>query len=226
MKRFWGFIMLISMSAQAQLHEIGFSGGSATLISDIGQDDYLIPEGYFISGLYRRNTNEWISFTFRFSYGTMSDDDALSESAGRRLRAWRSDITVIGGDIMLEYNFLPLNPYKYPHGVWVTPYLGIGAGYHTSFISAYSPSTAGISDIQNTFYLPMAFGIKFSFRNRMKIIWELGPRYSFSDNMEGSLRLDNSSGPLSDRRGNDWYIYNGLSVTFGWGKLPCYLNTF
>jgi hypothetical protein len=226
MKYFSLLFLFFMVPVHAQLHEIGFSGGGATLVSDVGTDDYIIPDGYFISGLYRRNVNEWISMVLKASVSRVSENDVLSNSQGRKARGWYSTAMIYDGGILLEYNFLPLNPYKYPEGMWTTPYLVVGMGYYSSSFAINPVPVPEIKGTENAFFLPVGFGLKFSFRNRMKIIWEISAKYSFSDNMEGSYTADNPSAPLTDRRGKDWLLQNGISVTFGWGKLPCYLNTF
>ncbi len=226
MKRIVYFIFLISIISNAQIQEIGIGGGSATLISDIGRDDYFIPDGYFGAFVYRSNTNAWLSFLFRFTYSQMEENDALSTSLGRRKRNWRSSMKVYDISLKLEYNFLPLNPYRIPHKIWVTPYLAVGLGAYVSFLTIIPGNNDPDSHAENAAYLPMAFGLKFSFKNRMKIIWEISPGYSFKDNMEGSYMVDSPVFPHSDTRGTDWMIHNGIYITFGWGKLPCYLNMF
>ncbi len=226
MKHLSWFVFLFSFSLQGQVHELGLKAGSANMISDIGRDSYIQPDGFFVTGLYRRNVNEWVSYRFEVSYAIMHENDLNSESSGRRLRAWKSNTSVLDAALMLEYNFISLNPYRYPEKTWLTPYLAIGLGGFNSVYSAGSAYAPGLSGTQFALFLPMAFGLKLSFRNRMKFVWEISPRYSFSDNLEGSVVLDPGPLPLTDKLGNDWMIYSGFSITFGWGKLPCYLNVF
>ncbi|NPA43480.1 MAG: outer membrane beta-barrel protein [Chlorobi bacterium] len=218
------FVLFVA-PVYAQLHELGFGGGIANFATDIGSD-YLLPaEGFFLTGLYRTNTNEWISLRTSLTWGRVSESDAESESLGRRKRGWAYSADVMDLHLMIEYNFLPLNPYRIPDRVWVTPYIAGGLGAYVSFLTV-TAGTARREYAENSAYLPLAFGLKFSFRNRMKLVWEIRPQFSFKDNIEGSLLVDPLEAPKTNRLSNDWFIYNGFTITFGWGKLPCYLNLF
>jgi len=216
--------MILPLSAQ--IHEFGFGGGSATLISDLGTDSFYLPDGYFVTALYRGNTNEWISFRINLSYARVTEADSLSESEGRRLRNWNANTDIVDLNVMIEYNFLPTNPYRIPHGVWVTPYIAGGLGVYGSFLHITAPNKDPIDHNENSAFIPLAFGVKFIFRNRMKLVFEIRPQYSLKDNLEGSLIMDSKELPHTNQLSNDWFIYNGITLTFGWGKLPCYLNIF
>jgi hypothetical protein len=227
MKKIFWFIFFVPVILFAQIHEFGISAGGNALVTDLGTDAFYRPDGYYFSVLYRSNTNERISFKFELSRSVLTENDAKAESAGRRLRGWKTDLTLYDFSIMVEYHFLPLNPYKIPDNfMWTTPYLALGLGVYSSSFTIYPYPEEPFSHIENSLMIPLAFGLKFSFKNRFKIIWEISPRYAISDNLEGSKMADNLHEPLTDRRGSDWYIVNSISLNFGWGKLPCYLNTF
>jgi len=226
MKKFFLLNILMALPLTAQVYELGIGGGSATMISDLGTDSFYLPDGYFVGGLYRVNSNEWFSVRLNLNYAFMGEYDYESESAGRRKRRWYAETRVYDINLMVEYNFLPANPYKRPDVMWITPYIAGGLGAYVSDLKMVTSAVRTIRHQENAAFLPLAAGLKVTFRNRMKLIWEIKPQYSFKDNMEGSIMADSRDEPKTNRLANDWFIYNGISLTFGWGKLPCYLNLF
>ncbi len=210
---FWGL--------HAQLHEFGFTGGGNNVIGDIGRDDFVRPDGFYASGYYRWNINPWYSLRINGTYSQWQLADSRSAIEGRRLRHWTASGDTKDISILLEYNFLPLNPYKRPVHLVATPYLMLGAGYQMS-----TGQTAGLGWNTNAFTLPVGFGIKFSITRRLKFHYELLLRYTFSDNLDGSRTADNTTIPLSNPWSNDWFMTNGIGFSYGFGELPCYINVF
>jgi len=226
MKKLVWILLPLLHAANAQVQEIGFGGGITTIISDLGPESFFNREGYYVTGIFKANTNEWVSVQFSLSYAEAQEHDSLSASIGRRIRNWSSQMSIFSLDMMIQYNFLPANPYRIPQKVWVTPYLAAGLGAYASFLSITDNIQLTETYNEHTAYIPVAFGIKIRFPNRMKLIYEIKPQYSFKDNLEGSLSFDSKEFPKTDQLNNDWMIYQGLTLTFGWGKLPCYLNLF
>ena len=219
---FFIFLSTAGRTLQAQLHEFGITAGGNNVIGDIGRDDYIRPDGYFVSAQYRRNFNAWYSLRVNGTYSVWSLSDTRSSIPGRQTRAWSAAGNTTDISALLEYNFLPLNPYKRPlHIMVMTPYLMIGLGYQLS-----TGQTAGAAWTNNAFTLPTGFGIKFSITRRLKFHYELLVHYTFSDNLDGSRSADNGSLPLTNRWSNDWFMTNGIGFSYGFGQMPCYINVF
>ena len=55
---------------------------------------------------------------------------------------------------------------------------------------------------------------------------EIGARYTFSDNLDGSFPKSDAGVPNGNEFGNinnnDWYVFTGLTISFTFGDLPCY----
>ncbi len=212
---FWGL--------QAQVYEFGLTGGGNNIISDIGRDDFVRPDGFYASGYYRWNINPWYSLRINGTYSQWQLADSRSANAGKRLRNWNSSGDIKDISVLLEYNFLPLNPFKRPVRklIVVTPYLMTGVGYYIT-----TAQVQGYNFRDGAYTLPVGFGIKFSITRRLKFHYELLLRYTFSDNLDGSRTVDNNVIPLSNPWSNDWFMTNGIGFSYGFGKLPCYLNVF
>jgi hypothetical protein len=70
----------------------------------------------------------------------------------------------------------------------------------------------------------MVLGFKMRFIKQLILGLEVGARYTFSDSIDGSVP-DNDA--LEDFRfgninNNDWYVFSGISLTYTFGKNPCY----
>jgi hypothetical protein len=59
---------------------------------------------------------------------------------------------------------------------------------------------------------------------------EFSPRYTFTDNIDGSApsELDSANAftEFGNPNSNDWYIFAGFSLTYTFGRKPCYNCTF
>ena len=79
----------------------------------------------------------------------------------------------------------------------------------------------------NAFGIPISLGFKATITERVIIAFEVGARYTFSDEIDGSepdaqelkeiVRFGNFNN-------NDWYVFSGLTLTYTFGRKPCYCN--
>ena len=58
--------------------------------------------------------------------------------------------------------------------------------------------------------------------------FEVGARYTFTDNLDGSnpeeLGSDGGAQPFGNINTNDWYVFTGITLTYSFGRKPCYCN--
>ena len=56
--------------------------------------------------------------------------------------------------------------------------------------------------------------------------FEIGARYALTDNLDGSNPVDEFEANPNFKHGalynNDWYVFTGLTLSFTFGRLPCY----
>jgi hypothetical protein len=215
------WMMLSLQWGHAQVHEFGFWGGGNNIIGDIGSEDYIMPDGWFGAAYYRLNLNPWYSFRLQGMFSQWHVSDMYARSRGRRMRGWEAHADFVDMNFLIEYNFLPLNPYKKPLKILTTPYLMAGVGFYGSFVHS-----GPVYLTENTFELPFGFGLKFSLTKRIKFNWEVLIHYSIKDDLDASHVRDSFSVPKTNMWSNDWYITQGIGFSFGYGELPCYLNVF
>jgi hypothetical protein len=115
-----------------------------------------------------------------------------------------------------------------------TPYLYTGITYFNSnhpLLSRDRPA-AGVLEAQGgnwEFSIPMVFGYKQTITQQVIAAMEIGARYTFSDNLDGSnpqelLGRRNPPREFGNTNNKDWYVFSGLSLTFTFGKKPCYCH--
>ena len=74
----------------------------------------------------------------------------------------------------------------------------------------------------------MIVGYKTTLGQNFVLAAEIGARYTFTDNLDGSNpnkvsenKDDVSFGNINN---NDWYVFTGITLTFTFGRKPCYCN--
>lgn len=77
------------------------------------------------------------------------------------------------------------------------------------------------------FAIPMVVGYKEAITEHIIGGLEIGARYTFTDNLDGSwpeeyLGRRDPKIEFGNRNTNDWYVFTGVSFTFTFGRKPCY----
>ena len=69
-----------------------------------------------------------------------------------------------------------------------------------------------------------SLGIKGRFFQNFVIGAEVGFRYTFTDNLDGSNPKNDNFETLrfGNLNSNDWYVFTGLTLTYTFGKNPCF----
>ena len=74
----------------------------------------------------------------------------------------------------------------------------------------------------------MVVGYKMSVGTKMVLGFEIGARYTFTDDLDGSNPVKGLADEENIKFGNinsdDWYVFTGVTVTFAFGRRPCYCN--
>lgn len=95
-----------------------------------------------------------------------------------------------------------------------------------------------IDDKNYSFAIPLIFGVKGAVSEDFVIALEFGARYAFTDNLDGSKKkkveadyslIDTSKNKVikdaltfGNESMNDWYIFGGITLTYTFGRKPCY----
>ena len=70
-------------------------------------------------------------------------------------------------------------------------------------------------------------GYKAAISRQLILALDLGVRYSFSDDLDGSNSNNEDADPIyqfGNPNSNDWYTFTGFTLTYTFGRKPCYCN--
>lgn len=216
------FLMLLFGQLHAQTYEIGVFAGGANFIGDVGRTDYIYPSAWAIGGIAKWNRSKRYAWRGTLYYGQMVIDDSKSGMGSREQRGYSFKNSVKEASLGLEFNFLEYNLHKL--GPAFTPYLYTGLTY---FRYNYHYWDAGLLQTldqeEGSFAIPMTLGFKARINQYLILGGEIGARYTFTDNLDGS----NPDGSNFEefRFGNiiskDWYVFSGITLTYTFGRKPC-----
>lgn len=218
-------IVLIIQSAQSQTYEIGGLIGGTNYIGDIGPTNYINPNDLAIGALIRWNRSPRHSFRFSALYAGLNSDDANSNETRRQQRDLSFKNRVLETSAGIEYTFWEFNTHATnPQN---SPYLYTGITYF-NYESLFLRQNNTIEKYGNdwAFAIPMVVGYKITLGRYMVLGAEIGARYTFTDNLDGSNpKGEKGSDPnlkFGNINNNDWYVFTGINLTVMFGRKPCY----
>ena len=218
-------IFIISSSTYSQTHEIGAFVGGSNFIGDVGSTKYISPNQLAIGGIYKWNRSPRHSFRFSAIYTTLEGLDAKSDDARRKQRGYSFNRSFIELSLGLEFNFLDFDLHKEDASTKSSPYLYTGVSYFNA--QNFYFDSAGVKRDErtksNVFGIPIVLGYKTTFTDRLIAAFEVGARYTFTDEIDGSVpdaeELEQFS--FGNVNNNDWYVFTGMTLTFTFGRKPC-----
>nr|WP_294785520.1 DUF6089 family protein [uncultured Flavobacterium sp.] len=216
---FFPFITL-----HAQINEIGVFLGGSNFVGDVGKTTYIAPEKLAFGVLYKWNRSPRHSWRFSYTQSNVSGNDYKSDESGRNQRGYRFDNDVKELSAGLEFNFFDFN--LHDDHLKITPYVFSGVNFFI-FDNLYRYSTSPnviYSENSSSFAIPFILGIKSNITPRFVLGLEAGVRYTFTDNIDGSNPKTSSSTitKFGNLNNNDWYVFSGVTLTYTFGKKPCY----
>ncbi len=223
MRTFVLVILLCTLwKLSAQTYEIGMFAGGTNNIGDIGKTNYISPSGPAFGGIFKWNKSKRYAWRASVLYGNFTADDSKSDQESRQQRGFVIKNSVLESSLGLEFNFVNYNLHKL--GPAFTPYLYTGITY---FRYGYNYFDAGalqdINQKDGSFAIPMTVGAKARINQFLILGAEVGARYTFTDNLDGSN--PEGSNFQQFRFGNifsdDWYVFSGITLTYTFGRKPC-----
>lgn len=218
-------IVITFQSAQSQTYEIGGLLGGANYIGDVGSSYYINPNDIAFGALFRWNRTPRHSFRFSAMYAGLNADDAKSKEARRLQRGLSFTNKVLEFSGGIEYTFWEFNTHAMePQN---SPYLYTGITYF-NYESLFLGQNNQIQENGNdwAFAIPMVVGYKLTVGRHMVFGVEIGARYTFTDNLDGSSppgeRANNQNLEFGNINNNDWYIFAGINLTVMFGRKPCH----
>ncbi len=216
------FILSTSLS-NAQMFEIGGFVGGSNYIGDVGSSWYIKPNSLAVGGVFKWNVSERYAYRASLTASQLKASDKDADTQGRSNRNLDFSNQIYEGALGMEFNFweFDLGPFSRS----VTPYIYGGGAilwYQDIYYTSISDDTADGEGKKITFAIPMALGVKAKINTRFVIGAEVGVRYTFTDNLDGSYPSEANKKRLGNVLSDDWYVFSGITLTYTFGKESCY----
>jgi opacity protein-like surface antigen len=225
-------ILLFSTAfSYGQIHEFGLFLGGANAIADVGSEKYINPNTLAIGGIYKWNRSPRHSFRFSALFSDLRGADSKSNESRRKTRdfSFKNEIKELTAG--MEFTFWDFDLHdQHNYAVKTTPYLFTGLSFFNYKALALNSTNEIVSyDTHNSLAIPMVVGLKTAITNQIVIGAEIGARYTFTDDIDGSNPVKDKNEMESLKFGNinsnDWYVFTGVTLTYTFGKNPCFCNT-
>jgi Domain of unknown function (DUF6089) len=210
-------------ATQAQINELGVFVGGSNFIGDVGATTFINPNASTVGLIYKWNKTPRHSWRITYIQSNLESNDIDSEELRRINRgfSFQNTIKEISGGI--EFNFFDFNIYN-PLERKITPYVftGLSLSFYDSLF--YKFGLAEFDSKQKTLALPIILGVKSNLTSNFVLGLEIGARYTFADDIDGSLPRNDSWQPIQfgNQNNNDWYVFSGITLTYTFGNKPCF----
>ena len=78
---------------------------------------------------------------------------------------------------------------------------------------------------KQTLGIPIILGLKHRLYNNIFLSFEIGARYTFTDDIDGNINsMESSNYNFGNINNNDWYMFSNFNLTYTFGRNPCYCN--
>ena len=208
----------------SQTYEIGAFVGGSNYIGDVGNSTFINPNGLVGGAIFKWNRSERHAFRFSLLYAEISADDADSDEQRRQDRDFNFSNNIAEASLGIEYTFWEWNLHNGKQQA--VPYLYTGlTGFYANKV--FRENGEFVSDGDNfNIAIPAVLGFKGTIGTNLVAAIEIGARYTFTDNLDGSnpeeLDSGSTTAPFGNVNGNDWYVFSGLTLTYTFGRKPCY----
>ncbi len=216
--------LLTLHSSYSQINEIGIFVGGSNFIGDVGATDFISPNQVAFGGLYKWNRSARHSYRISAIFSELKGTDIDSEDPRRQIRGYEFNNSIMEISAGMEFTFLNFNLHN--RKPVATPYLYSGISF-TRFENNFFDTTGRLisqNDSSWTFGIPMVLGFKTRFIGNLILGAEVGARYTFTDALDGSVPKSDTldSFRFGNINNNDWYVFSGITLTYTFGKNPCY----
>ena len=224
MKSFFLYISLLfcTLNASAQINELGVFVGGINYIGDVGPTEYISPNEPALGILYKWNRSARHAWRFSYYQGSLESKDIDSEVPNRNLRGYSFENSIKEFSAGMEFNFLDFDLHDGKKKI--SPYIFSGINYFIYDEIFILGNNSKLDYQSSTFAIPIIIGVKARLFNNFVLGAEIGARYTFTDNLDGSNPENNNFETLrfGNIKSNDWYIFTGLTLTYTFGKNPCF----
>lgn len=216
------FFLLLWTQTNAQIHELGVFLGGSNYIGDVGPTTYIAPKDFSFGVLYKWNRSIRHSFRFSYTQGKITSDDSDSDASARKKRGYNFENEIKELSAGLEFNFFDFNLHE--SGFLFTPYVHTGISVFRYDELYVLNGQTKIDDSKYSFAIPMTLGVKTRIANSIVLGLESSVKYTFTDNLDGSnpSKSEYASLRFGNLNSNDWYVFTGVTLTYTFGKNPCF----
>ena len=224
MRRIYLYIYMLfcALNSNAQINELGVFLGGSNYIGDVGPTDYISPNEPAFGVIYKWNRSTRHSFRFSYYQGNITSRDIDSDVPGRKLRGYSFKNNIKEFSAGIEFNFLEFDLHN--NEKTTTPYVFTGIN-HFIYDEIFILGNESKKDYRHSsFSIPMVLGLKTRLVKNFIIGFEVGARYTFTDNLDGSNPINDNFENLrfGNLNSNDWYVFSGFTLTYTFGKNPCF----
>lgn len=211
-------------AASAQKHELGVFLGLSNYVGDIGEMDYLKPDNFAYGLLYKWNKHPRYSLRGSLMLTKLKGDDRNSDLPSRLDRNLSFENNIFEINAAFEYNFVPYDPTT--NQDQLAPYVAAGLSYFFMDQLRYEQNNNAVAqeyrNRRGDIAIPLTVGLKSNVLRDVLLGFEIGARYAFSDNLDGSYPSYKNEG-IGNTNSNDWYFFTGFTATILIGKSKkCY----
>jgi hypothetical protein len=214
------FIIFFSFAfAKAQTYEVGIFAGTSNVVGDVGSTQYIQISDGAIGAMFKWNRSSRHSFRASIISANMIGDDNDSDDISRDLRGLEASVGI-------EYTFWDWELYSGRPQIVPYLYTGLTAFQYSSF-ALNNTNELEEYDKSIDIAIPIVLGVKTNITPKLILAAEIGARYTFTDNLDGSNPdgdMDFDSLKFGNINNNDWYIFSGVTLTYTFGRKPCYCN--
>ncbi len=210
--------------AEAQTYEVGVFVGGSNVIGDVGSTQFIDPLDLAVGGVFKWNRSDRHSFRASLIFSNIVGDDNDSDDVSRDLRGYKYNYNLIEASVGIEYNFWEWELYTGKQQVVPYLYTGLTGFQYEAFRLDSGSNRLVEDDTKRGIAIPFILGIKTNIAPKLVLAVEAGVRYTFTDNLDGSNNEDFSNVNFGNINNNDWYVFSGVTLTYAFGRKPCYCN--
>jgi len=217
------FCLIFHNILNAQINEIGVFLGGSNYVGDVGRTSYVSPNELAIGILYKWNKSPRHSYRFSYTQSTISGDDADADVPARNLRGYKFKNSIKELSAGMEFNFFDFNLHEKLQKK-ITPYVYSGISYFAYNELFVINGETKKDYTASSLAIPMIVGVKSNVLENFVLGFEVGARYTFTDNLDGSMPKNRNLAPLKFGNVNskDWYVFTGFTLTYTFTEKPCY----
>ncbi len=213
-------------AGHSQIYEVGVFAGGSNFIGDVGATNYISPNAPTLGLLLKWNRSPRHSWRVSVIYSDLKAQDGKSDDPRRIQRNYAFDSNLLEISAGMEFTFVEFD--LHTADLKFTPYLysGITTARHPNFYFSQNGELISENTHSWAYGIPMVLGVKSNISHHLILGFEIGARYTFSDEIDGSVpdNEDLANFSFGNINSNDWYVFTGFTLTYTFGQRPCYCN--